>query len=147
MTEPQAAMSEADGTALTQRIRDEAERVWVLLVEAYERNAWAMLGYESWDAYVTTEFDSSTSAAHRLLERARVAPVDTTEPSEVELSDSEAQDLVGQVVLSLEALTMGLDLVDLSTLPEDPHAAGVTTDAIAVFTRLRDSLQPGAAGG
>ncbi len=138
----QAKLGEAD--ALTGQVREEAERTWALLVEAYDGEAWAALGYASWDDYVTAEFDPAVSPAHRLLDRARVG-LDSDEdgPSEVELSPSEAHDLVGQVVLSLEALTMGLDLIDLATLPLDAQAAGVVDEAIATFTRLRDALRPG----
>ncbi|MGI8686129.1 MAG: hypothetical protein ACR2MO_13755 [Acidimicrobiales bacterium] len=142
MTE-QAKLREPDAVALTERVRGEAERTWASLVEAYDLEAWAALGYASWDDYVTGEFDPAGSAAHRLLQPARVGlGIDDAEPSEVQLSESEARDLVGQVVLSLEALTMGLDLVDLATLPKDPQAAAVVAEAIATFTRLRDALQP-----
>lgn len=145
MTE-RARLGEADAAALTERVREGAERTWALLVEAHDGEAWAALGHASWDDYVTGEFDPAASPAHRLLDRARVGlGVDEEEPSEVELSESEARDLVGQVVLSLEALTMGLDLIDLTTLPEDHQAAGVVSEAIATFTRLRNALQPGGA--
>lgn len=146
MTDPHATISEPDAIALTEHIRGAAESTWALLVEAHDRTAWAALGRASWDDYVTSEFDPAADPAYRLLDRARVGlGVDDAEPSEVELSESEARDLVGQVVLSLEALTMGLDLIDLSTLHEDSQAAGVVDEAIATFTRLRDALQP--AGG
>lgn len=140
----QAKLGEADADALTGRVRAEAGRTWALLVEAYDGEAWAALRYASWDDYVTTEFDPAASPAHRLLDRARVGlGSNEAEPSEVELSPSEAHDLVGQVVLSLEALTMGLDLIDLATLPKDAQAAGVVDEAISTFTRLRDALRPG----
>jgi len=142
MTE-QARLSRADATALTERVQEEAERTWALLGEAHDGEAWAALGYASWDDYVTGGFDPAVRPAYRLLDRARVGlGVDDAEPSEVELSESEARDLVGQVVLSLEALTMGLDLIDLSTLPRDAQGADVVADAISTFTRLHDALQP-----
>lgn len=142
MTE-KARLSRTDATALTERVQEEAERTWALLVEAHDGEAWAALGYASWDDYVTGGFDPTVRPAYRLLDRARVGlQVDEAEPSEVELSESEARDLVGQVVLSLEALTMGLDLIDLATLPRDAQGAGVVADAISTFSRLRDALQP-----
>ena len=138
-----------DAEALTERIREEAERTWALLVEAHDAGAWAALGYESWDAYVTAEFDAARSTAFRLLERARVLPEDDGAASEVELTETQARDVVNQVVLSLEALTMGIDLVDVSTLPKDAHAAGIVDEALDSFRRLRDALDPTgpAAGG
>ena len=146
MTDPHTTMSEADAAALTERIRDEAERTWALLVEAHDGYAWAAMGYGSWDDYVTTEFDPAASAALRLVERARVGMEHDVEdggvPDEVHLSASEVQDFVGQVVLSLEALTMGLDMVDLSTLPADPQAAGVIAEAIDKFHRLLEAVRP-----
>ncbi len=140
----QAQLGESAATALTGRVREEAGRTWALLVEAYDGEAWRALGYASWDDYVTAEFDHTVSPAHRLLDRARVG-LDSNEdgPSAVELSPSEAHDLVGQVVLSLEALTMGLDLIDLATLRLDSQAAGVVDEAISTFIRLRDALRPG----
>lgn len=142
MTDPQATISEPDAIAVSERIRDAAESTWALLVEAHDRKAWAALGHASWDDYVTSAFDPAADPAYRLLDRSRVVlGVDDAEASEVELSGSEARDLLGQVVLSLEALTMGLDLIDLTTLPEDPQAVGVIDEAIATFTRLRDALQ------
>lgn len=131
-----------EAEALTERIREEAERTWALLVEAHDAGAWASLGYGSWDDYVTAEFDAARSAAFRLLERARVVPEDAGGESEVELTEAQARDVVNQVVLSLEALTMGIDLVDVTTLPKDAHAAGVVTEALDRFRRLRDALAP-----
>lgn len=141
MTDPQPTISEPDADELTDRVRRAAEQTWALLVDAHDRGAWAALGHASWDDYVTVAFDPAASPAHRLLDRARVGlGLEEADPSEVHLSASEAEDLVNQVVLSLEALTMGLDMVDLSTLPPDAQAARVVAEAIATFTRLAEVL-------
>lgn len=132
-------MSAADAGALTERIADGAERLWALLVEAHAGEAWEALGHPSWEAYVAGEFDVARSPAFRLLERARVLP-DDEEESELALSESQAKTLVDQIVLSLEALAMGIDMVDVSSLPPDAHAAGVITDAVESLVRLRDAL-------
>lgn len=146
MSDPHQMMSEADATALTERVREEAERTWALLVEAHDGGAWAALGHGSWDDYLTTEFDPAASTAFRLVERARVGMEHDVEegeaPAEVHLSASEVQDFVGQVVLSLEAHGEGLDMVDLSTLPTDPQAAGVIAEAIDKFNRLLEAVRP-----
>jgi hypothetical protein len=133
-------MSAAEAAALTERIGDRAERLWALLMEANSREAWETLGHPSWEAYVAGEFDVARSPGFRLLERARVLPDDEEEP-ELALSESQAKTLVDQIVLSLEALAMGIDMVDVSSLAPDAHAAGVITDAVESLVRLRDALQ------
>lgn len=57
---------------LTARIANSASELWSLLLEAHDRKAWKALGYETWDAYVTTEFDMTRNYANRLLNQGRV---------------------------------------------------------------------------
>ncbi len=57
---------------LTDRIRGAAEKLSSLLQEAYDRGAWAALGYSSWREYATTELSITKSQAYRLLDQARV---------------------------------------------------------------------------
>jgi hypothetical protein len=76
----------------------------------------------------------------RLLERAHLVPVDDAEPGPSELSEQQARDLVDQVVLSLQALTAGLDMIDLSTLPPDPTAGTTVDQAGATLGRLAQAL-------
>lgn len=45
---------------------------WELLLEAHDRHAWRVLGYDSWGEYVRTEFDMSRSRSYQLLDQARV---------------------------------------------------------------------------
>jgi hypothetical protein len=47
--------SEQTARALTDQLRQSLSVSWELLVEAYERRAWAALGYSSWDAYTDAE--------------------------------------------------------------------------------------------
>lgn len=47
--------SESTARALTDQLRQSLAISWELLVEAYQRRAWAALGYESWDAYTDAE--------------------------------------------------------------------------------------------
>lgn len=47
--------SEAAARALTDQLRQSLSVSWELLVEAYQRRAWAALGYQSWDAYTDAE--------------------------------------------------------------------------------------------
>lgn len=44
---------------LTDDIRDQLETAWTDVVQAYERQAWRALGYESWDAYTAAEFGAA----------------------------------------------------------------------------------------
>lgn len=67
-----AACTPDEARALTDRIREAAERVWSLLLEAHERQAWAALGYSSWRDYAVSEFGMSQSRAYQLLDQARV---------------------------------------------------------------------------
>lgn len=54
---------------LTDRIKQTAESIWSLLLEAHERRAWMALGYESWERYVRTEFDMTRSYSYRVLDQ------------------------------------------------------------------------------
>lgn len=42
--------------ALTDRIKIAVEGTWQLIREAYTSRTWAVLGYDTWDAYCTAEF-------------------------------------------------------------------------------------------
>lgn len=45
-----------EARALTDRIKIAVEGTWQLIREAYTSRTWAVLGYDSWDAYCATEF-------------------------------------------------------------------------------------------
>lgn len=45
--------------ALTDRIKVAVEGTWLLIQEAYTSRSWAVLGYDSWDAYCTAEFGTA----------------------------------------------------------------------------------------
>ncbi len=62
-----------EARALTDRIRGTVTAAWVLLLEAYERGAWAALGYGRWEDYVAAEFHLSRSRSYQLLDLGRVA--------------------------------------------------------------------------
>lgn len=57
---------------LTERIRDAVEDLWRLLEVAHAGGAWKVLGYDSWSAYVQTEFAMSKQHSYRLLDQAHV---------------------------------------------------------------------------
>lgn len=58
--------------ALTDRIKEGAENLWRMLLEAYEGGAHTALGYRSWGAYFEAEFGGKKSKAYQLLEAGRV---------------------------------------------------------------------------
>ena len=59
--------------ALTDRIKSAAGELWRLLEEAHRQEAWRLLGYESWTAYVDAEFDFSKRRAYQLVNYGRFA--------------------------------------------------------------------------
>jgi len=90
----------AEARALTDRIKQTAERLWSLLEQAHDRQAWRALGYSTWNDYVRAEFDMSKQQSFRLLDQARVireltsaaeSPMGDSEP--VQVSEREARDL------------------------------------------------------
>jgi hypothetical protein len=52
-------LTKADARSLTAEIRNNLQRDWDLICRAYVERAWQAMGYASWDAYCTTEFNSS----------------------------------------------------------------------------------------
>lgn len=48
-----------EARALTDKIKVAVEATWQLVATAYERRAWAALGFASWDDYCTREFGTS----------------------------------------------------------------------------------------
>jgi hypothetical protein len=56
--EGEVELTRDEAKALTERIRVQAENLWADITTAYEKRAWAVLGYETWDAYTTGEFGS-----------------------------------------------------------------------------------------
>ncbi|GAA2838192.1 hypothetical protein RMN57_13005 [Kitasatospora sp. CM 4170] len=51
-----ALPSVEEARQLTARIKVAVEGTWLLIQEAYTTRTWAVLGYDSWDAYCATEF-------------------------------------------------------------------------------------------
>jgi predicted transcriptional regulator len=54
--EPTAELSETAAREITDKIKASLDVTWQLIAEAYRERAHAVLGYSSWDAYVSTEF-------------------------------------------------------------------------------------------
>ncbi len=69
---PLSTLSRNEASRLTQKIRDHAEKAWDLLRQAHEQNAWAPLGYTSFESYVAEEFGMSRGNAYRLIGQSQV---------------------------------------------------------------------------
>ncbi|MGW2223870.1 hypothetical protein [Streptomyces formicae] len=54
-----ALPTQEEARALTDRIKIAVEGTWQLIREAYTSRTWAVLGYDSWDAYCTAEFGNT----------------------------------------------------------------------------------------
>lgn len=59
MTDTIALPTAEQARALTDRIKVAVEGTWQLIREAYTTRTWAVLGYESWDAYCAEEFPTT----------------------------------------------------------------------------------------
>lgn len=65
-------IDKSEARLLTDRIKERAEELWHLLLEAYERNVHGALNYKSWGEYFKAEFGGSKSRAYELIDAGRV---------------------------------------------------------------------------
>lgn len=88
-------MDANEARVITQRIKDHAEALWALLLEAHDREAWRALGYETWNAYVTGEFAMSKQRSFQVIDQGRVIQAirAASESTTVDLSEREARDI------------------------------------------------------
>jgi hypothetical protein len=95
-------MSEAQARRITDKIRKGAENLRDLLLQAHDGGAWKALGYGSWGAYVTGEFDVNPGHAGRLIWQAKairqISEATGVEPQDVPLSMRGAVELGPQGV-------------------------------------------------
>ena len=81
---------------LTERIKFDAQTLWMQLLRAFEGNAHGALGYDSWHAYCRAELQIEAAQSYRLLNAARVAgflhsPVG--EPNQAPITERVAREL------------------------------------------------------
>jgi hypothetical protein len=101
-------LSVNEARKITDAIRGQVDRVWRLLVDAHDGQAWVALGYSSWDAYVRAEFGMSRGRSYQLLDQGRViaaigdasGDVSTT----VDISERDARDLKDQLPAATAAI-------------------------------------------
>lgn len=122
----------AEARALTDQIRFRLADLKQLVLQAYEAQVHAALGYASWEAYVDAELGVHRSYTYRLMEAAR---------AERGLEQFVAN---GDKVSVPEHLTRGIDLESaLSQVRDrlDPEASGDAASAIAVFRMVADEMR------
>src|SRR3954469_22994032 len=66
---------------LTREIKRSVEQSWRLIQEAFERRAWAALGYDSWDSYCSKELGAGLVRLSKELRREAVAKLTSGEKS------------------------------------------------------------------
>ena len=84
-----ATLSRDEARSLTDEVKLDAERLWRKLVELYEGQAHAALGYSSWGAYFEAEFGGSRRRGYELLNAGKV--LDSVRNSALPLPANEAQ--------------------------------------------------------
>lgn len=67
-----APLTRGEAEALTYEIRNNANRLWMLVSVAHDRKAWRALGYESWKDYVAAELRITEARSFQLVDTGRV---------------------------------------------------------------------------
>lgn len=86
----------SDAQEITDAIKSTVTATYVLLARAHEGRAYKALGYETWEDYVTTEFDFSTQRSYQLLDLAKtVRAIESVAPQgyESKLTEAQARDI------------------------------------------------------
>lgn len=88
----EGVMSERNAKELTEAIKSCATATWVLVKKAHDGKAWKSLGYDTWEAYVSTEFSMSASRSYQLINQAEVIEqLEQAAPAGTKLMLTEAQ--------------------------------------------------------
>jgi phage N-6-adenine-methyltransferase len=79
---------------LTDEVKSDAAALWAKLLSLYEGEAHIALGYSSWGAYCSSEFDWGKSQSYRVLDAARVVDALPESPIGERPAESVARELV-----------------------------------------------------
>ena len=118
---------------LTKQIRDAAEDLWSLLLQAWETKAYASLGYKTWGAYVDAEFDFKRRHSYRLINQGNVIKqlreaAGVSHGTHVYVSEREARNLEHVVEEAAEevrqSVASGVPAVDAVRLVVEAHRIG-----------------------
>jgi hypothetical protein len=86
------SMTKDAARELTNQIKATATATYVLVHRAHELKCWMALGYDSWESYVTSEFDMSKSRSYQLINQAKVVEaIQEVVPDGTEIMLTEAQ--------------------------------------------------------
>ena len=128
---PQLSHDEAQ--EITKQIHETTERLYQLVLKAYEGQAHKALGYSSWKAYVTTEFDMSERHSYRLIDHGRVIRTITTTINEAkDYLDNQADQSVSDEIPIIE-------IDEWNTRQMKPHIEEITTE---LQTAIESGITP-----
>ncbi len=116
-----------EARALTARIQQAVQHVHDLLLEAYERRAWAALGYASWREYAQNEFRLAQSHVYRLLDQARVIRA---------IEEAAGVSPAGEIVTEREARDLKPQLASVTT-----EIAERVSNGEAPMVVIKDTIQ------
>lgn len=123
----QAILSRDEARSLTEEVRQDAERLWLKLVELYEGQAHVALGYSSWASYFETEFGGDGSRSYQLLQAGRVMKaLEPTENFPLPKSDSVARQLAPLLERPQELRQVWEEVTSTDTAP----TAAIVRDAV-----------------
>ena len=87
-------MTAASARDLTDRIKTAADNLAEILYQAHEGKAWKALGYQSWQAYCTAEFQFSKQRSYQLLHFVEIKrSLDTSQPGLTPISEKQVRSL------------------------------------------------------
>lgn len=118
---------------LTKQIRESAEDLWTLLLQAWETKAYVSLGYKSWSAYVDKEFDFNRRHSYRLINQGQVVKqlreaAGVSERTQVVVSEMAAREIapvIGVVAEEVrEAVASGVPAAEAVRLAVETHRPG-----------------------
>ena len=120
-----AALSKDEAVVLTEHIRSTGEALMSLLARAHQGRAHLALGYNTFEEYVTDQFQMSRSRAYQLLsaEKVRIA-IESAAPdgTDFRLTEAAARDLKTvseEVVRDVAARTQGVDAEEAGDIVEE----------------------------
>lgn len=96
----EGVMTKAAAEELTNSIRAAATATYILVKRAHDGKAWKSLGYDTWEQYVTKEFDMTTSRSYQLINQANVIKeIESVVPdgTPVSLTEKEARDIKAEL--------------------------------------------------
>lgn len=140
MTADVVQLDEHRARQLTDHIRQAADDLWALLLEAHEGRAWAALGYPTWEAYVRTEFDMSRRRAYQLVDQGlviREIQAATGVCTDVHIPEAATRDLKPHLEIVRDAIRQAIEDVPEERVAEIV-AEVVEQERTRIIQRRRD---------